>query len=446
MIDAGAPGCSVPVMTSAGSGGESSRLFAAASGVIPGGVNSPVRAFRGVGGEPFFVDRASGARIRDVDGRELIDYVGTWGPAILGHAPRVVVEAVREAAERGTSFGIPNPLEVEMAELIRDWVPSVEKVRMVNSGTEATMSCIRLARGFTGRELVVKFAGCYHGHVDSLLVKAGSGAMTHGEPDSAGVPDALAALTLTLPFNEPEAVREVFASHGERIAAVIVEPLPANAGLIPALDGYLEALREVTASHGALLIFDEVMTGFRVARGGVQQLTGVTPDLTAMGKVIGGGLPVGAFGGRAEIMNCLSPDGPVYQAGTLAGNPLALAAGLAQLRELERRDAWNQLERLGAIMAERMTATIHRRDLPLRYHHLGSMFCLFFTRAPVHNMDDAAASDRQAFARFFHSCLERGVYFAPSQFETGFISTAHSEDDLERTADIACAALDEVFG
>ncbi|MFM8656343.1 MAG: glutamate-1-semialdehyde 2,1-aminomutase, partial [Chthoniobacterales bacterium] len=300
---------------------KSHGLFASALRRIPGGVNSPVRAFRGVGGEPFFVDHAAGARIRDVDGNEYIDYVGTWGPAILGHAPRVVVDAVREAAQHGLSYGIPNPLEVEMAELICDWVPSVEKVRMVNSGTEATMSCLRLARGFTGRDKVVKFEGCYHGHVDSLLVRAGSGALTHGQPDSAGVPGALAELTVTLPFNDVEALEKTFAAIGAEIAAVIVEPVPANAGLSPPLPGYLQQLREVCTANGALLIFDEVMTGFRVAKGGVQELTGVTPDLTAMGKVIGGGLPVGAVGGRAESMDHLSPDGPGYQAGPLSGNP-----------------------------------------------------------------------------------------------------------------------------
>ncbi len=322
----------------------SSDLFAAARKRIPGGVNSPVRAFRGLEREPFFVERAKGARIWDVDGNEYIDYVGTWGPAILGHAPQVVVDAIREAAARGVSFGIPNPLEVEMAELICQWVPSIEKVRMVNSGTEATMSCVRLARGFTGRDKIIKFEGCYHGHVDSLLVSAGSGALTHGKPDSAGVPQQFAQLTISLPFNNMEAVRAAFRENPGAIAAVILEPIPANAGLyLPAAD-FLKNLRDECTRQGALLIFDEVMTGFRVARGGAQELYGVTPDLTALGKVIGGGLPVGAFGGRAEIMDQLSPDGPVYQAGTLSGNPLALAAGLAQLRELERIDGWHLLE------------------------------------------------------------------------------------------------------
>ena len=420
---------------------KSHALFASALQRIPGGVNSPVRAFRGVGGEPFFVDHAAGARIRDVDGNEYIDYVGTWGPAILGHAPQVVVDAVREAARHGLSYGIPNPLEVEMAELICAWVPSVEKVRMVNSGTEATMSCVRLARGFTGRDKIVKFEGCYHGHVDSLLVRAGSGALTHGQPDSAGVPGALAELTITLPFNDAEALEKIFAAHGAEIAAVIVEPVPANAGLIPPLPGYLQKLRDVCTSHGALLIFDEVMTGFRVAKGGVQELTGVMPDLTAMGKVIGGGLPVGAFGGRAEIMDHLSPDGPVYQAGTLSGNPLAMAAGLAQLRELERTDAWAQLEKLGAQFEQTVRAASAAVGKNYAFHRLGSMFCLFFTEEPVRNLDEAKKSDTAAFARFFHHCLDHGVYLAPSQFETGFISTAHTAADIARSAEVAEEAL-----
>lgn len=419
----------------------SHALFAAALRRIPGGVNSPVRAFRPVGGEPFFVNHAQGARIRDVDGNEYIDYVGTWGPAILGHAPPAVVDAVREAAGRGLSYGIPNPREVEMAELICAWVPSVEKVRMVNSGTEATMSCVRLARGFTGRDKIVKFEGCYHGHVDSLLVRAGSGALTHGRPDSAGVPADLAALTLTLPFNDAAALEETFAREGAEIAAVIVEPVPANAGLIPPLSGYLAKLRDLCSAHGALLIFDEVMTGFRAARGGVQEIAGVAPDLTAMGKVIGGGLPVGAFGGRADIMDRLSPDGPVYQAGTLSGNPLAMAAGLAQLRELERTGAWSHLEKLGAQFEDAVRATLAATGRGYAFHRLGSMFCLFFTEGPVRNLDDAKKSDTAAFAKFFHHCLERGVYFAPSQFETGFISTAHTAGDLERTAEVATTAL-----
>src|SRR5580700_6154883 len=356
-----------------------SSLFAEAKRFIPGGVNSPVRAFRNVGGEPFFVSRAKGSHIWDIEGRELIDYVGTWGPAILGHAPDVVVEAVREAALAGLSFGIPNPLEVEMARLICTWVPSVEKVRMVNSGTEATMSCVRLARGATNRKLIVKFEGCYHGHVDSLLVKAGSGALTHGSPDSAGVPQEFAQLTIAIPFNNPEVLAETFQKFGEQIAAVIVEAVPANAGLFLPQPGFYERLRGLCNRAGALLIFDEVMTGFRVAKGGYQELAGIKPDLTAMGKVIGGGLPVGAFGGRADIMSLLSPEGPVYQAGTLSGNPLAMAAGLSQLKELERRDGWEQLEKLGAIFERIVRETLRKLPAEYVFHRVGSMFCLFFT-------------------------------------------------------------------
>lgn len=419
----------------------SQALFADALRRIPGGVNSPVRAFRAVGGEPFFADRAHGARLHDVDGREYIDYVGTWGPAILGHAPEAVIGAVREAAGRGLSFGVPNPLEVEMAELIASWVPSVEKVRMVNSGTEAVMSCLRLARGFTGRDKIIKFEGCYHGHVDSLLVRAGSGALTHGRPDSAGVPAALAELTITLPFNDTEALEAAFTAEGPDIAAVIVEPVPANAGLIPPRPGYLAAMRDLCTRHGALLVFDEVMTGFRSVRGGVQELTDILPDLTAMGKVIGGGLPVGAFGGRADIMDRLSPDGPVYQAGTLSGNPLAMAAGLAQLRELARIDAWAKLESLGVQLEDGLRGALKDAGRPWVFHRLGSMFCLFFTPGPVHNLEDAKASDTVSFAKFFHHCLDRGVYLPPSQFETGFISTAHTPEDIDRTLDVAAEAL-----
>jgi glutamate-1-semialdehyde 2,1-aminomutase len=418
------------------SGMTSSSLFAEARRFIPGGVNSPVRAFRNVGGEPFFVARAAGSHIWDVDGREYIDYVGTWGPAILGHAPEVVVEAVREAAKHGLSFGIPNPNEVEMAKLICSWVPSVEKVRMVNSGTEATMSCVRLARGFTSRNLMVKFEGCYHGHVDSLLVKAGSGALTHGSPDSAGVPPELAALTLTLPFNDSERLEETFARFGEKIAGVIIEPIPANAGLYFPRPGFLEQLRILCTKAGAILIFDEVMTGFRLAKGGYQEIAKIMPDLTALGKVIGGGLPVGAFGGRAEIMDYLSPDGPVYQAGTLSGNPLAMAAGLAQLRELERSEGFTKLESIGQQMETGMRQLLRDAGRLYQFHRIGSMFCLFFTREPVWSLAEALRADLDAFKKFFHACLERGVYFAPSQFEAGFLCLAHTSTDLERTLEV----------
>jgi glutamate-1-semialdehyde 2,1-aminomutase len=414
----------------------SSDLFARAQVRIPSGVNSPVRAFRNVAGEPFFVELGEGARIWDVDGKEYIDYVGSWGPAILGHAPKVVVEAVREAAERGLSFGIPNPLEVKMAELITEWMPSIEKVRMVNSGTEATMSCLRLARGFTGRDRIIKFDGCYHGHADSLLVQAGSGALTHGRPDSAGVPKAFADLTISLPFNDIGLVRKAFSENKNQIACVILEPIPANAGLYFPAEGFLSGLRDECTKHGSLLIFDEVMTGFRVARGGAQEVLGAKPDLTALGKVIGGGLPVGAFGGRAEIMNQLSPDGPVYQAGTLSGNPLAMAAGLAQLREMERIDGWKLLEKLGAEFEQLAHEAIATAKLDITFHRIGSMFCLFFTKGPIVDLASAKRSDLKIFTKFFHGCLERGVYFAPSQFETGFISSAHTPDEITRTTEI----------
>lgn len=420
----------------------SSQLFADALKRIPGGVNSPVRAFRGLGREPFFVDRAEGARIWDVDGNEYIDYVGSWGPAILGHAPPAVVSAIREAAARGVSFGIPNPLEVEMAELICRWVPSIEKVRMVNSGTEATMSCLRLARGFTGRDRIIKFEGCYHGHVDALLVQAGSGALTHGRPDSAGVPADFAALTISLPFNDIEAVRSAFRENAKTIAAVILEPIPANAGLYFPRENFLEELRNECTQNGALLIFDEVMTGFRVVRGGAQELFGIQPDLTALGKVIGGGLPVGAFGGRADIMDQLSPEGPVYQAGTLSGNPLAMAAGLAQLRELERVDGWKLLEAAGARFEEAARATLRDLNLPWVFHRVGSMFCLFFTSDPVIDLASAKRSERTKFAKYFRRCLDRGVYFAPSQFEAGFLSLAHQDSDLDTTARVMRESLE----
>jgi len=416
-------------------------LFTEACRYIPGGVNSPVRAFRGVGGEPFFVDRAEGSHIWDVDGNDYIDYVGTWGPAILGHAPPVVRQAIVDATQRGVSFGIPNPAEVEMARTIVESVPSIEKVRMVNSGTEATMSCIRLARGATGRQRIIKFEGCYHGHVDSLLVKAGSGALTLGQPDSAGIPEALAELTIALPFNDVTALRSVFMAEGSTIAAAIVEPVPANAGLYLPREGFLEVLRQQCSQYGALLIFDEVMTGFRVVRGGYQERCGVTPDLTALGKVIGGGLPVGAFGGTAEVMDQIAPLGPVYQAGTLSGNPVAMAAGLAQLRELERLDGWNKLEELGAAFEAAMRDALQVTGCDYVFHRLGSMFCLFFTSGEIWSLSDADRSDRGAFAKFFHRCREAGVYFAPSQFETGFLSLAHTQDDIARTAQVVVDAL-----
>lgn len=420
---------------------ESSELFARAQKRIPGGVNSPVRAFRNVGGEPFFAARGKGARVWDVDGNEYIDYVGSWGPTILGHAPEVVVEAVRDAATRGLSFGIPNPLEVEMAELICQWIPSIEKVRMVNSGTEATMSSIRLARAFTRRDKIVKFDGCYHGHADALLVQAGSGALTHGQPSSAGVASAFADLTISLPFNDPELLRKAFQENKNEIAAVIIEPIPANAGLYCPTESFLSIVRDQCTGNDALLIFDEVITGFRVARGGAQQIYGVKPDLTALGKIIGAGLPVGAFGGGAEVMDQLSPDGAVYQAGTLSGNPIAMAAGLSQLRELERIDGWSLLEGLGAQFEALARDSIKNANIDITFHRVGSMFCLFFVAPPIVDLASAQRSDLKRFNCFFHDCLERGVYFAPSQFETGFISTAHTVSDIERTGAVVHEAL-----
>jgi glutamate-1-semialdehyde 2,1-aminomutase len=417
---------------------ESEKLFAEALKYIPGGVNSPVRAFRAVGGNPFFVNRASGSKLWDVDGNELIDYVLTWGPAILGHAHPKIIAAVKAAADRGTSFGIPNPLEVTMARLICERVPSVKKVRMTSSGTEACMSAIRLARGFTGRDNIIKFDGCYHGHVDSLLVRAGSGALTFGHPDSAGVPASFTRHTLVLPFNDAEAVKACFAANPNSIAGIIVEPVPGNAGLYPPQPGYLEFLSEITRANGALLILDEVMTGFRLARGGAQERFGITPDLSCFGKVIGGGLPVGAFGGRAEIMDCLAPLGPVYQAGTLSGNPIAMAAGLANLEALGTDAPYQLLEERGAQLEAGLKAAAKSAGMPVTLNRCGSMFCAYFTGAPVHNVSDAMRSDRERFKQFFQGMLEEGIYLAPSQFESGFISTAHTAGDIERT--VAAAA------
>ena len=420
---------------------KSRQLFAAALQLIPGGVNSPVRAFRAVGGEPFFAERAAGARVWDVDGNAYIDYVGTWGPAILGHAPAPVVEAIQRTAALGTSFGIPNPLEVRMAELIRAAVPSVQKVRMCSSGTEATMSAIRLARGFTGRPKILKFDGCYHGHADSLLVRAGSGALTFGQPDSAGVPASFTEHTLVAPFNDEAAVRALFAANPGAMAGIIVEPVPGNAGLYPPRPGFLEFLREITRETGALLIFDEVMTGFRLALGGAQQIYGLTPDLSCFGKIIGGGLPVGAFGGRAEIMDHLAPLGPVYQAGTLSGNPVAMAAGLATLQELAAANAYARLEALGAQLEAGLRDAARSAGVPVQFNRVGSMFCGYFTSDPVHNLADALRSDRQRFAKYFHGLLDAGVYLAPSQFEAGFISLAHTPADIDATIAAAAGVL-----
>ena len=412
---------------------KSAALFEEALKYIPGGVNSPVRAFRAVGGQPFFVDRASGARVWDIDGNEYIDYVGTWGPAIHGHAFEPIIRAVQRAAVHGTSFGIPNPLEVVMAKKVVAAVPSLEKVRMCNSGTEATMSAIRVARGFTKRDKIIKFDGCYHGHADSLLVKAGSGALTFGHPDSAGVPASFTQHTIVLPFNDIEAVKAAYAANPGQIAGIILEPVPANAGLYLAEPGYLEALREITAKDGSLLIFDEVMTGFRLGLAGAQGRFGITPDMSCFGKIIGGGLPVGAFGGRKEIMDCLAPLGPVYQAGTLSGNPLAMAAGIAALEALEDGKAYARLEELGAQLEAGMKDAAKATKHAVQFKRIGSMFCGYFTDQPVYNVSDAMKSDRQKFGRFFHGLLDRGVYLAPSQFEAGFISTAHTSADIDTT-------------
>jgi glutamate-1-semialdehyde 2,1-aminomutase len=420
---------------------KSEQLFSEALRYIPGGVNSPVRAFRAVGGKPFFVDRAKGAHVFDVDGNKYVDYVGTWGPAILGHAHPKIIVAVRDAALNGTSFGIPNPLEVMMAKMICSAMPSVEKVRMCNSGTEATMSAIRLARGFTKRDKIIKFEGCYHGHVDSLLVKAGSGALTFGSPDSAGVPAAFTQHTVVLPFNDVEAVRAAFVANRGQMAGIIVEPVPGNAGLYLPKPGYLEFLSEITKAEDALLIFDEVMTGFRLARGGAQELYGIKPDLSCFGKIIGGGLPVGAFGGRAEIMDLLAPLGPVYQAGTLSGNPLAMAAGIAGLEELFAGNAYEQLESLGAQLEAGMKEAAKSAGVPVEFKRIGSMFCGYFTDRPVHNLADAMRSDRERFKKYFHGMLEEGIYLAPSQFEAGFLSTAHSAADIDRTVKAATKVM-----
>jgi len=424
---------------------QSRRLQQRAESMIPGGVNSPVRAFKSVGGDPPFIVRGKGSHIWDADENEYIDYIGSWGPLILGHAEPNVLDAIVGAACNGTSFGASTPSEADLAELVINAFPNMQKVRFVSSGTEATMSAIRLARAYTKRKYIIKFEGCYHGHVDSLLVHAGSGALTHGQPDSAGVPNEFAKLTIALPFNDLAAVRAALRNNRNQIAAIILEPIPANAGLYFPEPGFLEALRAECTEHGALLIFDEVMTGFRVARGGAQEIYGITPDLTALGKVIGGGLPVGAFGGRAEIMDQLSPLGPVYQAGTLSGNPLAMAAGLAQLRKLERINGWKLLENLGAQLETATLESLGKTKAEVTFHRIGSMFCLFFTAGPVTNLGTAKRSDIARFALFFNYCLEAGVYFAPSQFETGFISTAHQPEQIEKTARIVCQALADIF-
>jgi glutamate-1-semialdehyde 2,1-aminomutase len=436
-VDAGDLDASADAATTA----RSRRLLADAERRMPGGVNSPVRAFRSVGGEPRFIVRGAGARIWDVDGREYLDFVASWGPLVLGHAPPAVVEAVAEAAARGTSYGAPTPQEVELAARLTDVYPSMEMVRLVSSGTEAAMSAIRLARGATGRDLLVKFDGCYHGHADSLLVKAGSGGATFGIPDSRGVPAALAELTLTLPFNDLAAVRELFRVRGTEIAALIVEPVAGNMGVVPPAPGFLAGLREITAAHGSLLIFDEVITGFRIARGGAQELYAVRPDLTCLGKIIGGGLPVGAYGGARAIMEHISPLGGVYQAGTLSGNPLAVAAGLTTLRALEDRKVYRRLDALGARLERGLAEAAEKAGVPLTINRVGSMLTAFFCAGPVRDYAGARGADTARYARFFHGMLERGVALAPSQFEAAFVSLAHTEDDIDTAARAAAQAM-----
>ena len=422
----------------------SAELFRSAVELMPGGVNSPVRAFRGVGGTPRFIKSARGATITDVDGRTYIDYVGSWGPMILGHADEEIVAALAEAAARGTSYGAPTELEIKLAQEIVDAVPSIEMVRMVSSGTEATMSAIRLARGVTGRTKLVKFEGCYHGHADSLLVKAGSGVATLGLPDSPGVPAVLAENTLTVPFNDPDSLQQLFLEHNTDIAAVIIEPVAGNMGCVPPRPGYLETVRDLTSKHGALLIFDEVMTGFRVMRGGAQELYGIKPDITTLGKIIGGGLPVGAYGGSRDLMRNIAPAGPIYQAGTLSGNPLSMTAGLITLQRLRDKRIYEQLERASAKLCEGLAAAARDAGVNTLINRVGSMWTGFFTSEPVSNWQTADRCDRQLYGRFFHEMLEEGVYLAPSQFEAAFVSAAHSDEIIERTVVAARKAFVQV--
>ncbi len=421
----------------------SHELFARARRLMPGGVNSPVRAFKSVGGEPFFAKRAEGAYLIDVDGNRYVDYIGSWGPMIAGHAHPAVLEAVARTMRDGLSFGVPNALEVTMAETLTRLVPSCEMVRMVNSGTEATLSAIRLARGATGRNRIVKFEGCYHGHGDSFLVKAGSGMLTLGVPDSPGVPKALADLTSTLPYNDFDAATTFFAAQGEEVAALIVEPIVGNANCILPRDGYLQHLRELCTRHGAILIFDEVMTGFRVALGGAQQRYGVTPDLSTFGKIIGGGMPVGAYGGRADLMQQIAPSGPIYQAGTLSGNPVAMAAGLATLELIQAPGFHDSLEKRTNELCDGLEAAAREAGVPVTTNRTCAMFGLFFTDKHVDNFTDATSCDIAAFRRFFHGMLKRGVYFAPSAYEAGFVSSAHGDAEIGHTLAAAADAFRE---
>lgn len=423
----------------------SAAAFARATQVIPGGVNSPVRAFRAVGGDPLFVARGQGSKIYDIDGHAYIDYMLSWGPLIAGHAHPQVVEAIGRQAALGTSFGAPTEIETELAEMVLSLYPSLDMVRMVNSGTEATMSALRLARGFTGRSRIVKFAGCYHGHPDSLLIRAGSGVATFSLPDSPGVPAQVAELTLTANYNDLDSVQAVFRTYGDDIAAVIVEPVAGNMGMVLPQAGFLEGLRAITQEYGALLILDEVMTGFRVSLGGAQGHYGIVPDLTTLGKVIGGGLPVGAYGGRRDIMERIAPIGPVYQAGTLSGNPLAMAAGLATIRLLQQPGVYERLAHLTTTLTQGFRAAADSVGIPVQTAVAGAMMGMFFAKSPVTNYETAKLADTQLYARYFHAMLQQGVYLAPSQLEAGFVSLAHSDDDVERTLAAMRHALEQAL-
>jgi glutamate-1-semialdehyde 2,1-aminomutase len=424
-----------------GSRTRSEAAFEEARKVMPGGVNSPVRAFRSVGGNPVFIERANGAHVWDIDGNRYIDYVGTWGPAILGHAHPQVIRRIQQVAEKGTSFGAPTLMETELAELVIELVPGIERVRFVNSGTEAVMSAIRLARAYTSRSKIIKFEGCYHGHSDYLLVKAGSGAATHGIPDSAGVPAGTAAETLTAEFNNLDSVRALLEANAGQVAGILVEPVAGNMGCIPPAEGFLEGLRQLADAHGACLVFDEVMTGFRVALGGAQERYGVIPDITCLGKIIGGGLPVGAYGGKEEIMAMVAPEGPMYQAGTLSGNPLAMAAGLETLTLLKQPGVYEQLEKMSFVLGSGLMDICASKGIPHFATQVGSMMTLFFTEGPIRNYQDVCKFDRERFNRFFWGMLDHGVYLAPSQFEAAFLSLAHTEDDIQKTLDAADQSL-----